>query len=105
MTNAMVVLCTCGNHQHALQMGGALIQERLAACVNIMPGIQSIYRWKGEVEQCDEVLMLIKTTGQRFEALRDRVKELHPYETPEIVALHVADGLGDYLKWIGEEVG
>jgi periplasmic divalent cation tolerance protein len=105
MTNAMVVLCTCANHQDALQIGGALVEERLAACVNILPGVQSIYRWKGEVEQSDEVLMLIKTIGQRFEALRDRVKELHPYKTPEIVALPVADGLGDYLKWIAEEVG
>jgi periplasmic divalent cation tolerance protein len=104
MTNAMVVLCTCANHQDALHIGGALVSERLAACVNILPGVQSVYRWKGRVEQCDEVLMLIKTIGQRFEALRDRVKELHPYETPEIVALSVADGLGDYLKWIGDEV-
>jgi periplasmic divalent cation tolerance protein len=104
MTDAMVVLCTCANHQDALQIGGALVEERLAACVNILPGMQSIYRWKGEVEQADEVLLLIKSTSQRFGALCDRVKELHPYETPEIVALPVADGLGNYLGWIREEV-
>jgi periplasmic divalent cation tolerance protein len=100
----MVVLCTCANHQDALQIGGALVQERLAACVNILPGMRSIYRWKGAVEEADEVLLLIKTTGARFAALRDRVKELHPYETPEIVGLPVAEGLSNYLGWIREEV-
>jgi periplasmic divalent cation tolerance protein len=104
MTDAMVVLCSCANHQDALQIGGALVEQRLAACVNILPGVQSIYRWKGQVEQSNEVLMLIKTIGPRFEALRDRLKELHPYETPEIVALPVADGLSDYLNWLGDEV-
>lgn len=104
MTDAMVVLCTCANHQDALQIGGALVQERLAACVNILPGLQSIYRWKDKVEEADEVLLLIKTTGARFPALCSRVKELHPYETPEIVGLSVADGLSNYLGWIREEV-
>lgn len=104
MTDAMVVLCACPNHQDALQIGSALVQERLAACVNLLPAIQSIYRWKGELEQSDEFLLLIKTTGPRFEALRDRLKALHPYETPEIVALPVADASGDYLAWIREEV-
>lgn len=105
MTDAMVVLCTCANHQDALHIAGALVEERLAACVNILPGMQSVYRWKGKVEQCDEVLMLIKTVERRFQAMLDRLKELHPYETPEIVALPVSDVSEAYLAWLREEVG
>jgi periplasmic divalent cation tolerance protein len=104
MTDAMVVLCTCGNPEDAHRMGSMLVQERLAACVNILPAIQSIYRWKGEVEQSDEVLMLIKTTQARFETLRNRLKDLHPYETPEIVALPIVDGSADYLAWMRAQV-
>ena len=105
MTDAVIVLCTFANEQDALCIGSAVVQARLAACVNVLPGIRSIYRWKGEIEQADEILLLIKTTQQSFPALRDRIKELHPYETPEIIAVPIGDGLADYLAWIREQVG
>jgi periplasmic divalent cation tolerance protein len=76
----------------------------LTACVNILPAVRSIYRWKGEVEQADETLALMKTTQQGFSALRDRIKELHPYETPEVIAVPIVDGLVEYLAWVGEQV-
>jgi len=104
MTDAVIVLCTCGNEQDALRIANAIVEARLAACVNVLPGIHSIYRWKGEIEQANEILLLIKTTQQRFPALRDRIKELHSYETPEIIAAPIVDGLADYLGWISNEV-
>lgn len=104
MTDAVVVLCTFANQQDAQHIGSAVIEARLAACVNILPAVQSIYRWKGEIEHAEETLAVIKTTRQSFSALRDRIKELHPYETPEIIAVPVVEGLTDYLAWIGEQV-
>lgn len=104
MTDAIVVLCTFPNEQDALRIGTALVEARLAACVNLVPGIRSIYWWKGEIEQADEILLLIKTTQQRFASLRDRLSALHPYDTPEIVALPLVDGLPDYLSWIRGQV-
>jgi|ERR1700685_334687 len=104
MTDAVVVLCTFPNEQEALRIGSALVEARLAACVNILPAIRSIYRWKGEVEHADEIPLLIKTTQPGFPALRDRIQELHSYETPEIIAVPVVDGLADYLGWIREQV-
>lgn len=104
MTNTVIVLCTFANREDALRIGSAVVEERLAACINILPGVQSIYRWKGEIENAEETLTLIKTTQQGFSALRDRIKELHPYETPEIVAVPVVEGLAEYLAWIGEQV-
>ena len=104
MTDAVVVLCTVGDQQDALRLGSAVVEERLAACVNILPAVQSIYRWQGEVERATEILLLMKTTQQGFAALRDRLEELHPYETPEIIALPIVDGLGNYLGWMREQV-
>jgi periplasmic divalent cation tolerance protein len=104
MTDAVVVLCTFANPQDAQRIGSAVIEARLAACVNILPAVQSIYRWKGEIEHAEETLAVIKTTRQRFSALRDRIKELHPYETPEIIAVPVVEGLESYVAWIGEQV-
>lgn len=104
MTDAVVVFCTFANEQDALRISSALVEARLAACVNLLPAIRSIYRWKGEVEHADEVLVLIKTTQQTFPTLRDRIKELHTYDTPEIIAVPVVDGLADYLGWIREQV-
>jgi periplasmic divalent cation tolerance protein len=104
MTNAVVVLCTFANQEDALRIAGAVIEARLAACVNILPGVQSIYRWKGEVEQAEEVLALMKTSQQGFSALRDRIKQMHAYETPEIIAVPIVEGLAEYLAWVGEQV-
>lgn len=102
MTDILVVLCTFANQQDALRVGSAVVEARLAACVNVLPGIRSIYRWKGEVQHADEVLVLIKTTQNGFPALRDRLRELHSYDTPEIIALPVVDGLANYLGWVRE---
>jgi periplasmic divalent cation tolerance protein len=101
MTDAVIVLCTCSSETEANHIAGALVDARLAACVNILPSpIQSIYRWKGKVEEAQEILLLIKTTQERFPALRDRIAELHSYETPEIIALPIWAGSEKYLAWL-----
>lgn len=104
MTDAVIVLCTFANWEDAERIGSAVVEARLAACVNILPGIRSIYRWKGDIEHAEETLALMKTTQQSFSALRDRIKELHPYETPEIIAAPIIEGLAEYLAWVHEQV-
>ncbi len=95
-----MVYSTCPDEAVAGQIAETLVERQLAACVNIIPKIRSIYRWKGNIERDWEVLLLIKTTEGRFQALRDTLVELHPYELPEIVAVSVETGLPDYLRWI-----
>jgi periplasmic divalent cation tolerance protein len=95
----LVVLCTCPNEDTAKTIAEALVTEHLAACVNRMPGVRSTYRWQGRVEDEPEVLLLIKTVGRRFDALELRLKALHPYEVPEIIALPVVAGSAQYLSW------
>lgn len=102
--DAVVVFCACETHEQALEIGNALIEGRLAACVNVLPPIQSIYRWQGKVERAEEILLLIKTTRDRFPALRDRIQQLHSYDTPEIVAVPITAGSEKYLAWLGEQV-
>jgi periplasmic divalent cation tolerance protein len=89
MTDALVVFCTCSDEQEALRIANTLVEEGAAACVNILPSVQSVYRWEGKIENAREVLMLIKTTSEGFPKLRDRIVELHSYDTPEILALGV----------------
>jgi periplasmic divalent cation tolerance protein len=101
--NPLVVLCTCPNDASAERIASALVTERLAACVNRIPAVVSIYRWKGEVCCDNECLLMIKTTRERFDALRDRILALHPYELPEVVAVDIALGLAPYLAWIEHE--
>lgn len=98
-----IVYVTCPDPAVGEKIAGKLVRERLAACVNVVPGLRSVYRWQGAIETGDEVLLLIKTTAQRFEALRERVLELHPDTVPEIVATPVVQGLDDYLQWVREE--
>jgi periplasmic divalent cation tolerance protein len=104
MTDAVIILCTCGKEGEALAIANALIEARLAACVNLLPPIQSIYRWQGEVEIAQEVLLIIKTTQERFPAVRDRIAQLHTYDTPEIIAIPVMNGSDKYLAWLREQV-
>ncbi len=86
-------------------MAEALVESKLAACVNLLSGIQSVYRWEGKVETAREVLLLIKSTAARFDELRDRITELHSYDTPEVIALPITAGSDKYLDWIrGETV-
>jgi len=100
MTDKRVVLSTCGSLEEAREIGQALVERRLAACVNIVPNIESIYRWKGEIESSIEHLLVIKTTEKAFPLLRDAIAELHSYEVPECIEIPITDGSAAYLKWI-----
>ena len=104
MPTACVVFITCPDRALAERLGRALVDEKLAACVNLLPQVRSIYRWQGAIEEADEVLCLIKTTRERFEALRARVIALHPYEVPEVIALEIAAGYPPYLDWLAASV-
>lgn len=105
MTTFLLIMSTCPDAETAVRIAHALVEERLAACVNRLPGVASTYRWQGEILDDAEVLLLIKTTRERFEALRARLVELHPYDVPEVVALDIADGHPPYLNWIAQEAG
>jgi len=100
-----VVLITAPNQEVARSLARALVEERLAACVNLVPGLTSVYRWQGEVVEDQEVLLLVKTTTFAFPRLKERVLALHPYTVPEIIALPIAEGHGAYLDWLRENVG
>jgi periplasmic divalent cation tolerance protein len=96
----LLCYCTCPNAESAKHLAEALVGESLAACVNRIPGIQSTYRWKGEVTTDAEELLLIKTTAEQFEALKERLLALHPYELPELIAVPVERGHAAYLDWV-----
>ena len=98
-----LVLSTCPDARTADTLATALVDERLAACVNVLPGIRSVYRWQGAVERGEEVLLLIKTTADRQDALVERLKALHPYELPEALAVEAVGGLAAYLHWVAEQ--
>lgn len=100
--NQLVIFCTCPDRESAGNLATALVEERLAACVNLLPDITSIYRWQGQVRREPECLLLIKTSEAGFEAVRSRVRSLHPYEVPEIIALPVIHGDPSYLQWLVE---
>ncbi len=103
MTDALVVLVTTPTPERGAEIARALVEERLAACGNVVPGLRSIYRWEGKVQDDAEALLVLKTTRARFDALRDRVLALHPYEVPEVIALPVEAGSARYLAWIDAE--
>jgi len=102
MTNVLVVFVTVGNGDEAFTISRTLVEEKLVACVNIVPQIRSIYWWKEEICDDQEVLLVMKTPTTMFDSLQNRVRELHSYEVPEIVALPVEKGLPDYLNWVVE---
>lgn len=99
-----VVLITAPDADVAERIGGALVDEHLAACVNLVPGVTSLFRWEGAVEKDAEVLMIVKGTSRGFERLRRRVLELHPYDCPEVIELPVHAGDDRYLAWVRDEV-
>ena len=103
MTDALVVLVTAPSTDEAARIARALVEERLAACSNVVPGVRSIYRWEGKVMDDAEALLLLKTTRARFAALRERVLALHPYTVPEVLALPVEAGSEEYLSWLVAE--
>jgi len=102
-SEALVVLCTCPDEPTAERIARTLVEERLAACVNRLPGIRSVYRWNGALQDEPEVLLTVKTVRARYEALEMRLRALHPYDVPEIIALPVVSGAGRYLAWITSE--
>ncbi|WP_395684015.1 divalent-cation tolerance protein CutA [Dokdonella sp.] len=97
---AAVLHCSCPDAETAARIARALVDERLAACVQALPGVTSTYRWQGEVQVDAETLLLVKTSYARIEALKSRIAELHPYELPELLVLEVIDGAPDYLAWL-----
>jgi len=97
-----VVLVTCGSIAEARKLGRALVEKRLAACANIVAGVESIYRWKEKVERAREVLVMMKTSATRLRELESEVKRIHSYDVPEFIVLSIAAGSKEYLKWIGE---
>ncbi|HET9947732.1 MAG TPA: divalent-cation tolerance protein CutA [Longimicrobiales bacterium] len=101
----LAVLTTAPDEAVAERIGRALVDERLAACANVLPGVTSFFRWEGAVRRESEVLVILKTTPEALEALRIRLVELHPYEIPEVLALDVRAGHAPYLEWVREEVG
>jgi periplasmic divalent cation tolerance protein len=101
--SVLIALCTVPDRDAAARLAHALVEERLAACVNRLEGVTSTYRWRGDICVDAECLLLIKTTRERFAALCDRIVALHPYELPEVIAVDVALGLDRYLDWVSEE--
>ena len=102
MTNKRIVLSTAASEEEARKIARHLIERHLAACVNIVPNIESIYRWQGKVESSREWLLLIKTSAERFAPVRDAIRELHSYDLPECIVLAIEDGSVGYLQWITE---
>jgi periplasmic divalent cation tolerance protein len=100
-----IVLTTLGAGADASALARTLVEERLAACVNILPGVTSVYRWKGQVEQDREQQLLIKTASGRVPALEARLRQLHPYELPEFLVLEVTGGSDAYRAWVRDSVG
>jgi len=105
MTDKKIALTTTGALEEARKIAHALVERRLAACVNIIPQVQSIYRWKEKVEEAQEWLLVIKTTGDAFPRVEETIKDLHSYALPECICLEIEDGSAEYLKWIEESVG
>jgi periplasmic divalent cation tolerance protein len=104
MEGRIVVLCTVPTLETAERIAQAVVEHRLAACVSVVPGLVSIYRWKGALQRDEERLLIVKTRAERFEELRAAIVELHPYEVPEIVALPLVAGHAPYLAWLDESV-
>jgi len=103
-SSVLIVLCTAATEKEALAIAQALVEREQAACVNLVPMIRSVYRWKGKIWNETEQLLIVKTTAQAFDDVKRTVKELHSYELPEILALPVADGEANALAWIGTSV-
>ena len=102
MTDKLLVLSAAGSENEAHKIAETLVERRLAACVNILPRIQSVYRWQGKVEKAEEYLLLIKTVKSRKEQVQSAIRELHSYELPECAALEVESGDEEYLAWLDE---
>ncbi|MGH9537017.1 MAG: divalent-cation tolerance protein CutA [Terriglobales bacterium] len=104
MTDKILVLTTAGSKEEARKIGRTLVERLLAACVNVVPQVTSIYRWEGEIEEGEEFLLVVKTTRAAFERVREAILELHSYEVPECICVAIDDGSVGYLSWIGQSV-
>lgn len=101
----VLALSTAPDGEHAARMARALVEERLIACANLVPGLTSIYRWQGAVQSEPEVLLLMKTRRALVPRLMERIPQLHPYQVPELVVTEVTDGLEPYCRWVLDETG
>ena len=99
-TDYQIILCTCPDKDTAENIASLLVEANLAACVSILPNITSVYRWEGQIEHAEELLLIIKTRQEAYLALENIIKRHHPYEIPEIIALPIERGLPDYLHWM-----
>ena len=102
MTDKIVVLSACASSEEADKVARTLVEKKLAACVNILPAVRSIYRWKGAIEDDQETLLLIKSSRALFGELRAEIQKLHSYEIPEAIAIPIVDGLERYLEWMAD---
>lgn len=105
MTDKIIVFVTCESTEQAERIAQALVTDKLAACVNVVPGVKSCYVWEGKLTWSNEVLLLVKTTRGRFDQLQDRVKAMHSYSVPEIVGVTIEDAFEKYIEWIDRSVG
>ena len=105
MTDKLMILTTAGSEAEAQKIANQLVERRLAACVNIIPRIHSVYRWQGKVDAAEEFLLLIKTTKSRTAEVQAVIRELHSYDLPEFVVISMEDGSAEYLEWIEKSVG
>lgn len=104
MTDKLLILATAGSEPEAKRIAQTLVERQLAACVNIVPRVLSIYRWQGKLETAEEFLLLIKTAKQKEAAVQAAIRELHSYDLPECISLSIEGGSADYLKWITESL-
>ena len=104
MTDKRIVLSTAGSEEEARKIAHHLVDQQLAACVNIVPKIESVYRWQGKVESNREYLLLIKTSSEKVPQVSDAIRELHSYDLPECIVLAVEDGSSEYLQWVEESL-
>lgn len=104
MTDKRIVFTTAGSEDEARKIAHHLVEHHLAACVNVVPRIQSVYRWQGKVESSQEWLLLIKTSAEKFAAVRDAIRELHSYDLPECIAVSIDDGSAEYLEWLASSL-
>lgn len=103
--SALLVMSMFPDAEVARTISRTLVEEQLAACANLLPGAESVYWWKGVIESSVEVMAFFKTTDEQYKGLESRLKEMHPYETPEIVAIAISEGLPDYLQWVMANTG
>ena len=103
MDQALLVLTNVPDLECAQLVARTLVEARLAACVNLLPAVHSIYRWQGQIEEATEITLLIKTTSQQIDSLQKAIEKLHPYDVPEIIATPIVAGYAPYLQWIATE--